>query len=176
MRAGGAGTAWHRGIRRGRRHYARPPPHVPPSSSRSSASMAPKQLFDAYRIPLATETLALVLEFDVSSVADWQDMPNRDHAAAAHAACTATGLRPPNAVVARSRTTEGAAGLKEAHSLPYYSDGWLTDPAAQIRLEFLYAASSPQLSIRILNNLSHSDGVTAVSSRSPRARARSRSP
>ena len=95
--------------------------------------MAPRQLFDR-GIPLATTTLSLFLEFDLSAVADYAQLPSRDHAAAAQLACKVTGLRPHSCVVARACTTEKAATVAEAQRLPFYSDAFLTDPKHEIRL------------------------------------------
>jgi hypothetical protein len=101
-------------------------------------SVACQQLFDRHKIPLATSTLSLYLEFDLTDVPDHASLRAKDHQAACDEACRVSGLRPPSVVVARALTTHKAGDIEEAHSLPYYSDPWLTDPAHEIRIEFLY--------------------------------------
>ena len=111
---------------------------------RESCSLFPmsdgacQQLFDRHKIPLATSTLSLYLEFDLTDVPDHASLRAKDHQAACDEACRVSGLRPPSVVVARALTTHKAGDIEEAHSLPYYSDPWLTDPAHEIRIEFLY--------------------------------------
>lgn len=122
--------------------------------------MAPRQLFDG-RIPLATETLALFVEFDVSHVPDWRSLPQLDHQAACVKACNDSGLRPTTAVVARSHVVEGDATILQAQTLPRYTE-WHMKKENEIRVEFLYSSDKPQLCIRILNELPKCDGVTAV--------------
>ena len=100
--------------------------------------MASQQLFDRHKIPLATSTLSLYLEFDLTDVSDHASLRAKDHQAACDEACRVSRLRPPSVVVARALTTHKAGDIEEAHSLPYYSDPWLTDPAHEIRIEFLY--------------------------------------
>jgi hypothetical protein len=104
----------------------------------SPMSVACQQLFDRHKIPLATSTLSLYLEFDLTDVPDHASLRAKDHQAACDEACRVSGLRPPSVVVARALTTHKAGDIEEAHSLPYYSDPWLTDPAHEIRIEFLY--------------------------------------
>jgi hypothetical protein len=111
--------------------------------------------------PSVRSTLSLFLEFDLSSVADAAALRGRDHTAACDAACTASGLRPAGAVVARSSTTTGAADVAAARALPLAA--WhAAEGKRDLHLDFLYSTSKPQLCVRILVELSKCDGVTAT--------------
>ena len=121
--------------------------------------MASPQLFDG-RIPLSTNVLALFLEFDLSACAP--DFATRDHAAAVELACTVSGLRDHSLVAVRVHTVDGDAGVAQAQAVPH-ADSWHRDPQHHVKLEFVYSSSKRQLCIRILDDLSACDGVTAVS-------------
>ena len=72
-------------------------------------------------IPLATDTLCNTIQFDLSDVRDWRQLPARDHQAAAELACARTGLRPPSCIAAKSHVTDGKAGIDEARILYTYT-------------------------------------------------------
>jgi hypothetical protein len=118
------------------------------------------QLFDG-KVPLSTSTLALFLEFDISACPS--DLHLRDHAAAAQHACKDSRLRESAVVAARSCVVTGEADVAAAQALPR-TDAWHREAEndKHVRLEFVYSTSRRQLCIRVLNNLSFCDGVTAV--------------
>ena len=103
------------------------------------------------KAPLATSTLCLLLEFDLTPVENWKSLPDRDHAAAAVLAADTSKLRPSEWVTARVTVVDGPASLAVAQSLPFHT--FHNDPKKPIRLEFVYSRDMPQLTIRVLTHL-----------------------
>ena len=105
----------------------------------------------------------LIIEIDLSAVPDWPELRTKNHAAALQDAMAVMQLYvDATPVVCRAHMTDGPATVLVAQALPHVDDPWCKAPAHRVRIEFLYSTTLPQLAIRVLTDLSFSDGVTAV--------------
>ena len=112
-------------------------------------------------VPYALNSLCLMLRFDLSTVADYKDLPCRDHQAAIVKAAQLSKLVDPALVKCRPIVVEGDVTLAVAQAQPINAWHAATEGTA-IRAEFVYSASSPVLVIRILTHLPRVDGVSAT--------------
>ena len=114
------------------------------------------------KIPLATNTLQLSFEFDISLIDNWKDLPKKDHQNAAIEACIATKAFDSTKVCCRAHEKNGTINLIDVQSLPRIDDLWCNDDNYAIKIEFLYSTELPQVGIRVLVNLSLYDGVSGA--------------
>jgi hypothetical protein len=112
-------------------------------------------------IPLATQCLQLLFEFDISLIENWKSLCKKDHHNAAIKACVATNVDA-SKVACRAHEKNGPIKLNDVQSLPRIDDSWCNDDNYAIKIEFLYSTNLPQLGVRVLVNLSLYDGVSGA--------------
>lgn len=111
-------------------------------------------------VPVACPFLCLQLEFDLSLLQKYAELPKRNHDAAASEACVQTGLAAEGDVAARGREVP-FADIQSMQQQPF--DDWCTSSESHVKLDFGYSVSKPpKLCVRVLTDLRHYDGVTAV--------------